>query len=62
MLVVPNLEGLLPTPLLSPEELEKECHGDEENIDGLLKCFVSMYLYLWRKECVDCQETDPAPA
>jgi hypothetical protein len=31
MLVVPNLEGLLPTPLLPQEEME-ECHGDEENI------------------------------
>jgi len=29
MLVVPNFEGLLPTPLLL-EELEKECHGSEE--------------------------------
>ena len=42
MLVVPNLEGLLPTPLLPPEELEKERHGNEENIDGWLKSFVSI--------------------
>ena len=34
MPVVPNLEGLLLTPLLPPEELEKERHGDGENIDG----------------------------
>ena len=26
MPVVPNLEGLLPTPLLPSEELEKECN------------------------------------
>jgi hypothetical protein len=38
--VVPNLEGLLPTPLLPPEELEKERHGDEENIASWLKSFV----------------------
>ena len=62
MSVVPNLEGLLPTLLLSPEELEKECHGDEENIDGWLKSFVCIYLYLRRKECVDCQEPHPALA
>jgi hypothetical protein len=62
MLVVPNLEGLLPTPLLPLEKLEKERHGNEENIDGWLKSFVYMYLYLKRKECVDCQEADPAPA
>ena len=52
MPVVPNLEGLLPTPLLPLEELEKECHGNEENIDGWLKSFVCIYLYLRRKECV----------
>jgi hypothetical protein len=34
MPVVPNFESLLPTPLLLLEELEKERHGDEENIDG----------------------------
>jgi hypothetical protein len=62
MSVVPNLEGLLPTPLPPPEELEKERHGDEENIDGWLKSFVCIYLYLRRKECVDCQEAHPAPA
>jgi hypothetical protein len=62
MPVVPNLEGLLPTPLLLLEKLEKERHGNEENIDGWLKSFVYMYLYLKRKECVDCQEADPAPA
>jgi hypothetical protein len=49
MPVVPNLEGLLPMLLLSPEELEKERHGDEENIDGWLKCFVYIHLYLRRK-------------
>ena len=54
MPVVPNLEGLLPTPLLPPEELEKERYGDEENIDGWLKGFVCIYLYLRRKGCVDC--------
>ena len=54
MPVVPNLEGLLPTPLLPLEELEKERHGDQENIDGWLKSFVYIYLYLRRKECVDC--------
>ena len=62
MLVVPNLEGLVPTPLLPPEELEKEHHGDEENKDGWLKSFVYIYLYLRRKECVNCQEAHPAPA
>jgi hypothetical protein len=49
-------------PLLSLEELEKERHGDEGNIDGWLKSFVCVYLYLRRKECVDCQEVHPAPA
>jgi hypothetical protein len=62
MPVVPNLEGLLSTPLLPLEELEKERHGDEENIDGWLKSFVCIYLYLRRMECVDCQEAHPAPA
>jgi hypothetical protein len=62
MPVVPNLEGLLPTPLLPPKELEKECHGDEENIDSWLKSFLSIYLYLRRKECVDCQKAHPALA
>jgi hypothetical protein len=62
MPVVPNLEGLLPTPLLLPEELEKERHGDEENIDSWLKSFVYIYLYLRRKKCVDCQEAHLAPA
>jgi hypothetical protein len=38
MLVVPNLEGLLATPLLPPKEME-ERHGDEENINGWLKSF-----------------------
>ena len=62
MPVVPNLEGLLPTPLLSPEKLEKESHGDEENIDGWLKSFVGIYLYLRRKECVDYHEAHLALA
>jgi hypothetical protein len=31
-----------PTPLLSQEELEKERHGDEENIDGWLKIALSV--------------------
>ena len=62
MPVVPNLEGLLPTPLLPQEEFEKERHGDEENIDGWLKNFVCIYLFLRRKECVDCQEAHPALA
>jgi hypothetical protein len=61
MPVVPNLEGLLPTLLLSLEELEKEHHGDEKNIDGWLKSFVCIYIYLRRKECVDCQEAHLAP-
>ena len=57
MLVVPNLEGLLPTPLLLSKKLEKERHDDEENIDGWLKSFVCIYLlYLRWKDCVDCQE------
>jgi hypothetical protein len=30
MQVESNLEGLLPTPLLPLEELDKEHHGDEE--------------------------------
>jgi len=54
MSVVPNLEGLLPTPLLSPDELEKERHGDVEDIEGWLKSFVCIYLYLRRQEL--CQE------
>ena len=62
MPVVPNLEGLLPTPMLSLEKLEKERHDDEENIDGWLKSFVYTYPYLRRKECVDCREADPALA
>jgi hypothetical protein len=61
MPVVPNFEGLLPTPLLLLEELEKERHGDEENIDGWLKSFVCIYLFL-RKERVDCQEAHLASA
>ena len=59
MPVVPNLEGLLPTPLLQLKELEKERHGDEENIASWLKSFVCIYPYLLCKEegvCVDCQE------
>ena len=48
MLVVPNLEGVHPTPLLLSVELEKERHGDEENIDGWLKSYVCIYLYLRR--------------
>jgi hypothetical protein len=58
--VVPNLEGLLPTPLPPLEELEKERHGDEENIE--LAQELCIYLYERRKECVDCQEAHPAPA
>ena len=58
MPVVPNLKGLLPMPPLLVEELDKGCHGDEENIDGWLKSFVCIYLYLRRKEYVDCQEAD----
>ena len=50
MPVVPNLEGLLQTPLLPSEELEKERHGNEENIAGWLKSFVCIYLYLLHKE------------
>ena len=46
MSVVPNLEGLLPTPLLLKEELEKELHGDEENIDGWLKIALSVSIYI----------------
>ena len=46
-------------PLLLSKELEKECHGDDENIKGFLKSFY-IYLYLRRKECVDYQETHPA--
>jgi hypothetical protein len=42
MPVIPNLEGLLLTPLLPQEELEKECHGDEENIDDWLKIALSV--------------------
>ena len=51
MPVVPNLEGLLPTPLLQPKELEKERHGDEENIDSWLKSFV-LYLSVSKEEGV----------
>ena len=62
MPVVPNLEGLLPTLLLPLEELENERHGDEENIAGWLKSFICIYLYLRRKEYVNCQEAHLAPA
>ena len=62
MPVVPNLEVLLPAPLLPQEELEKESHGDEENIDDCLKSFVCVYLYLRMKECVDYQEAHLALA
>jgi hypothetical protein len=63
MPVVPNLEGLLPTPLPPPEELEKEHHGDEENIYGWRKSFFCTYLYLISmKKCVDYQEAHPTPA
>jgi hypothetical protein len=51
MPVVPNLEGLLPTPLLPPEELEKERHGDEESIDGWLKSSI-LYLSISKEEGV----------
>ena len=60
--VVPNLEGLLPMSLLLLEDSEKERHDDEENIDGWLKRFVCIYLYLRWKECVDCQDAHPALA
>ena len=43
MQIVPNLAGLLPMSLLSPEELDKERHGDEEKKDGWLKSFVDLY-------------------
>jgi hypothetical protein len=46
MPVVPNLEGHLPTPLLPQEKLEKECHGDEENIDDWLKIALSVSIYI----------------
>jgi len=62
MPIVPTLEGLLPMPPLLLEELEKERHGDEENIAGWLKSFVCIYLYLRRKDYVDCQEAYPAMA
>jgi hypothetical protein len=45
MKVVPNFEGLLPTPLLPPKELGKERHGNEEQKDGWLKSFVDLYLF-----------------
>jgi hypothetical protein len=48
--------------LLPLEELEKKRHGNEENIAGWLKSFVCIYLYLRRKECVDCQEAHLGPA
>ena len=57
-----NLEGLIPSSVLPLEKLKNECHGDEENIDGWLKSFVYIYLYLRRKECVDCQEAHLTPA
>jgi hypothetical protein len=62
MPIVPNLEGLLPMLLSPSKELEKERHGDEENVDCWLKSFVCIYLYLRRKECVDCQEVHPTLA
>jgi len=48
-------------PPLLVEELDKGCHGDEENIDGWLKSFVYICLYL-RKECVDYQKVHLALA
>jgi len=64
MPVVPNLEGLLPMLLLPLplEELEKEHQDNEENIAGWLKSFICIYLYLRRKEYVNCQEAHLAPA
>jgi hypothetical protein len=61
MSLIPQLEGLLPMSLLPLEELEKKRHGNEENIAGWLKSFVCIYLYLRRKECVDCQEAHLGP-
>ena len=49
-------------PLLPPKELEEKRHGDEENIEGWLKSFFCIYLYLRRKEYVDCQEAHSALA
>ena len=48
--------------VLLPKNLKNELHGDEENIDGWIKSFVCIYLYLRRKECVDCQEAHLALA
>jgi hypothetical protein len=45
MPVIPNLEGLLPAPLLPLEELDKERHGDEEKKDGWIKSFINLYLF-----------------
>jgi len=54
VLVVPNLEGLLPMSLLPILELEKEYHGDEEiKIVGSRDLFVYIYSKgLKEKECV----------
>jgi len=56
MPVVPNLEGLLPTPLLPLDELDKERHGDEEKkmvgSRALSICICSKGFK--EDECVDC--------
>ena len=56
MQVVPNLEGLLPTLLLLPEELDKERHGDEEKkMVGLRALSICIYSKGFKEEeCVDC--------
>jgi hypothetical protein len=56
MQVVPNIEGLLPMPLLPPEELDTERHSDEEQKRWLaqeLYQFVSILKDRRRKECVE---------
>jgi hypothetical protein len=53
---VPNLESLLPMSLQPPEELDKECLGDEEKNDGCPKSFVNLYVFqkrLKEEECVE---------
>jgi hypothetical protein len=56
MPVIPNLEGLLPAPLLPSEELDKECHGDEEKkMVGSRALSICIYSKGFKEdECVDC--------
>jgi hypothetical protein len=65
MPVIPNLEGLLPAPLLPSEELDKERHGDEEKkrwLDQELCQSVSILKGSRRMSVWIAQEVHPEPA